>query len=190
MTPEQHAAMMSSATAEWSTPQWLFDVLNAAEPFTLDVCSTKENAKCPSFYTKEDDCFTKPWTGHWWCNPVYGNPELPCQEPCNKKRCYKRGYHVDQYQPGCIDFVRYGIEQARLHNSSGVYLVPARPDTEWFGLLWAAAEAVIFLKGRLVFGDDPNGDPAPFPSALFNIVPKPPSRPLVDLVDLLRLRPC
>jgi site-specific DNA-methyltransferase (adenine-specific) len=53
--------MMSSNTAEWATPQWLFDLLNDEFNFDLDVCSTDENAKCKNHYTEEDDGLSKPW---------------------------------------------------------------------------------------------------------------------------------
>jgi len=42
--------MMSSNTAEWATPQELFDELDAEFHFTLDPCATKENAKCAKFF--------------------------------------------------------------------------------------------------------------------------------------------
>ena len=38
--------MFSSKTEEWETPQAFFDSLNSEFHFTLDVCSTDENAKC------------------------------------------------------------------------------------------------------------------------------------------------
>ena len=64
--------MMSSNTAEWATPQWLFDLLNDEFNFDLDVCSTDENAKCKNHYTEENDGLSKPWKGNVWCNPPYG----------------------------------------------------------------------------------------------------------------------
>jgi hypothetical protein len=36
----------SSATDQWSTPQALFDRLNAKWQFELDVCADSSNAKC------------------------------------------------------------------------------------------------------------------------------------------------
>lgn len=194
MNSDQLAVLMASTTAEWGTPLRLFEQLNAVKPFTLDVCCTHENALCGEHYTKAENSFTQPWFGHWWCNPVYGNPELPCKRKCRKKRCVAprgksrdlppRG-HVIEYQPGCIDFVRYGINQVKLHGSSGIYLVPARTDTVWFEELWAASHTVLFIKRRLSFlYEGKELDPAPFPSALFEVAPNPPNRPVVDLWDL------
>jgi site-specific DNA-methyltransferase (adenine-specific) len=65
--------MMTSNTPEWSTPQDLFNELNEEFHFTLDPCATKENAKCPKFYTQEDDGLSKDWSGEVvFMNPPYG----------------------------------------------------------------------------------------------------------------------
>jgi len=63
----------SSKTDMWATPQDTFDAL-AAEfgPFDIDVCATPENAKCPRYYTPEDDGLAQPLEGSCWMNPQYG----------------------------------------------------------------------------------------------------------------------
>lgn len=63
----------SSDTVEWSTPQHVFDALNDEFRFTLDPAATKENAKCPRFYTVEQDGLAQDWSGERvFCNPPYG----------------------------------------------------------------------------------------------------------------------
>ena len=57
------SGLMSSNTPEWATPQSFFDALNREFSFTLDPCSTHENAKCEKHYTKEDDGLSKSWGG-------------------------------------------------------------------------------------------------------------------------------
>lgn len=57
------SGMMSSNTPEWATPQSFFDMLNREFSFTLDPCSTHENAKCLKHYTKEDDGLSQNWGG-------------------------------------------------------------------------------------------------------------------------------
>lgn len=64
--------MFSSKSAEWETPQDLFDKLNEEFHFTLDVCATPENTKCEHYYTSEQDGLSQPWKGVIWCNPPYG----------------------------------------------------------------------------------------------------------------------
>lgn len=55
--------MFSSKTDLWETPQYLFDKLNKKFHFTIDVCATKENAKCKKYYTKEQDGLSQEWEG-------------------------------------------------------------------------------------------------------------------------------
>ncbi len=47
--------MFSSESNEWGTPKELFDELDTEFHFTLDPCSTHENAKCKKHYTVEED---------------------------------------------------------------------------------------------------------------------------------------
>lgn len=66
-------AMYSFKTCEWETPQELFDSLNDEFHFTLDPCSTDENAKCRKHYTKDQDGLAQDWTNEVvYCNPPYG----------------------------------------------------------------------------------------------------------------------
>ena len=125
-------------SAEWETPQQLFDALDLLYHFDLDVCATPENAKCESFFTKEDDAFTKNWGGHsCWCNPPYG-------------RAIRR-------------WVAKAYEEAQKPGTTVVMLLPARTDTAWFHD-YCLKGKVQFLKGRLKFGGADNN--APFPSII------------------------
>lgn len=63
----------SSKTNEWATPQDFFNQLDREFHFTLDPCSTKENAKCAKFYTQEEDGLAQSWDNeNVFCNPPYG----------------------------------------------------------------------------------------------------------------------
>lgn len=55
--------MYTSNSEEWGTPQELFNRLNKEFNFTLDVCASEENAKCPKYYTKEEDALKQEWGG-------------------------------------------------------------------------------------------------------------------------------
>lgn len=126
-----------SKTCEWGTPQDLFDKLNGEFNFTLDVCATKENAKCKRFYAKVDDGLTKEWSGSCWMNPPYGKEIGKWME---------KAYF-----------------ESRKDGTSVVCLIPARTDTNWWHSFAMKGE-VRFLKGRLRFeGGKFN---APFPSAV------------------------
>lgn len=130
------AVHYSSQTPEWATPQWLFDRLNAEFAFTLDVCATAENAKCPKFFTKEDDGLKQEWSGRCWMNPPYGR---------------EIGKWVQKAFQSASD------------GATVVCLIPARTDTRWFHKYCKHGE-VRLLAGRLKFND--GADSAPFPSAL------------------------
>ena len=59
-------------------------------------------------------------------------------------------------------FDQIGMEQGNAEVVIG--LLPARPDTLYWHRDIAGSASVLFLKGRLKFGDA--GQPAPFPSCL------------------------
>jgi site-specific DNA-methyltransferase (adenine-specific) len=67
------AVMFSSLSGEWPTPVAFFRKLDRRYRFTLDPCATPENAKCPVYFTKEDDGLKQDWGTHRvFCNPPYG----------------------------------------------------------------------------------------------------------------------
>lgn len=88
---------------------------------------------CERFYTEEDNSLTQAWEGLCWMNPPYG-----------------RG--VDMW-----------MQKAARSSGTVVCLVPARTDTRWWHNCIRKASLVIFIKGRLQYGDC--GMNAPFPSA-------------------------
>lgn len=125
--PEQVGRMevhYSSETDDWATPQDLFDQLDAEFNFDTDVCASEFNAKCPSFYSAEDDGLSQEWTGTCWMNPPYGEV-------------------IGQW-------VRKARESAEA-GATVVCLVPARVDTGWWWDNCLAGE-IRFLRGRLRFG--------------------------------------
>lgn len=78
-------SLFSSKSVEWETPQDFFDELNEEFHFTLDPCSTNENAKCEKHYTREQDGLLQDWTGEIvYCNPPYGK-----DMPKWIKKCYE-----------------------------------------------------------------------------------------------------
>lgn len=132
----------SSATDNWETPQYFFDKLNEKYKFTLDVAASKQNAKCPRFFTKEDNGLFKSWQGEvCWMNPPYGRDII-----------------------GWLDKAH---SEWMLGNSTIICLVPSRTDTAWWHD-FAMKENIEFIRGRLKFGGHVNA--APFPSALISFI--------------------
>lgn len=128
--------MFSSKSDEWSTPQDVFDNLDAEFHFNLDPCCTHENRKCENHYTKEDNGLKHSWGGYSvFCNPPYSNIAEWVE------KCYREGTK---------------------DNTTVVLLIPSRTDTKYFhNFIYNRAE-IRFIKGRLKFGGHSNS--APFPS--------------------------
>lgn len=58
----------------WSTPDAVFAWAEERfGKFDIDVAATPENAKCPSFYTEDDDALTYRWIGRCFLNPPYSD---------------------------------------------------------------------------------------------------------------------
>lgn len=132
-----NAGMMTSSTPEWSTPQDLFDKLNSKYKFTLDPCSTDENAKCEKHFTIGENGLSRDWSKDvTFMNPPYG------------RQIYA--------------WVKKAYETA-IEGGAVVCLLPARTDTKWFHEFCTKGN-IEFIKGRLKFGGQKN--PAPFPSMI------------------------
>lgn len=54
-------------------PEFIATLEERFGKFTLDVAAAAHNAKAPTFYTREDDGLSRPWSGHVWCNPPYSD---------------------------------------------------------------------------------------------------------------------
>ncbi|MGI8962724.1 MAG: DNA N-6-adenine-methyltransferase, partial [Bryobacteraceae bacterium] len=55
------AVHYSKKTDEWPTPKWLFQALDREFRFTLDPCSTDQNAKCAKHFTRKENGLIQPW---------------------------------------------------------------------------------------------------------------------------------
>jgi site-specific DNA-methyltransferase (adenine-specific) len=131
-----NAYIKKSATDEWSTPTHVFAALNEEFSFNLDAAACAENAKCPAYYTKEDDGLSQRWNGVVWCNPPYS---------ALKK------------------WIAKAATEAAL-GATVVMLIPSRTDTAaWHDYIEGKAE-VRFIRGRLQFGESKCD--APFPSVV------------------------
>ena len=135
----------ASVQHNWHTPAWLLEKLYTVfEIFDLDPCSpTNKRKQAPVkaklYYTASDDGLSLPWCGKVFVNPPYGRA------------------------------IKAWIQKAHLEHTHDntqliVALVPARTDTVWWHEFVAGKTDVLFLRGRLSFGDC--GQSAPFPSAL------------------------
>jgi site-specific DNA-methyltransferase (adenine-specific) len=142
MTTSYREVGHSSLTDEWPTPQKIVDSL-AKEfgPFTLDPAADPDNAKAPTFFTKDQDGLSQPWYGRVWLNPPYGRT-------------------VGQW----LQKARREVELG--HAQVVVCLIPARVDAHWWKANVEAARPkplVRFWLRRIQFVRKQD---APFPSAI------------------------
>lgn len=161
--PSKMAPLFSRASDEWSTPELLFNALDAEFDFALDVAASEDNHKCPlwlgptNIASNYRDGLSFPWrlllqntTCAAWMNPPYSKVG-----PFMKKAAEQT------YQGGC----------------TVVALVPSRTDTKWWHAhVWDNEKhrprpgiEIRYIKGRLKFGDSKNS--APFPSVVIVMRP-------------------
>lgn len=91
-------AIYTSNTEEYGTPPKLFEELDKEFHFTLDPCSTDENAKCAKHYTKADNGLEQDWSGERvFCNPPYGKQIKQWMKKCSEsnQRCYIQRMQVE-----------------------------------------------------------------------------------------------
>ena len=133
------AAMVSSKTNEWETPQDLFDKLNKEFQFTLDPCATTQNAKCKKYYTLETNGLYQDWSKDIvFMNPPYGG---------NTGLWIKKAF--DESKRGAVI----------------VCLIVSSTDRSyWHDYIFPYASEIRFLRGRIKFGEAKST--APFASSV------------------------
>lgn len=234
----------SSEVNSWATPQWIYDRLNKAFCFNLDVCADSVNTKNKNYYDKDDDGLSQPWYNISWCvcgarfdntnrlkdsifiddigvkgkldlslsslnidlvqnkslssgSNIYsvckevpsGRPYISTDYICVGNECSDSSDKLLESAcdirfilcPNCGEYVRirkpvifcnppYGrgidrwIEKSAVASAFGatiVVLVFARTDTHWFQDFGNAADYMLFVRGRLKFGDSKNSAPSP-----------------------------
>jgi phage N-6-adenine-methyltransferase len=151
-------ALFARASDEWGTPDDLYAALDAEFSFTLDAAATHDNAKCPTYYTREDDALLQSWVRTPSHRPT--RPAIFLNPPYSQLRLFMAKAR-EEVSLGCLV----------------VCLVPSRTDTRWWhDAVWDVTThhprpgvEVRFVRGRLKFGGRGS---APFPSAV--IVMRPP----------------
>jgi len=138
--------MFSSAKLDYSTPQYVFEQLDAEFHFNLDACANEENHKVPNYYYGEEGL-----RRNWFCwKPVEERGRVFCNPPYGRKI-------GDWIEKGYEEFIRNNVDVL-------VFLLPSRTDTRWWHDYVMRAKEIRFIKGRLKFGGC--GNSAPFPSCI------------------------
>jgi len=150
-TPRQNgqAVHYSSESPEWYTPPEIAALVREVMPINLDPAScyaAQQVIHADAYFDAQMNGLhpMRRWDGRVFLNPPYGR---------------EIGKWVE----------RLISEYKAAHTIEAILLTPARPDTEWFGLLRDYPRC--FVTGRLKFwtGETPDDqqEAAPFPSALF-----------------------
>ena len=107
--------------SEWATPKELFEELDNEFKFTLDVCASKWNAKCKTYFTEKQNGLEQDWGNNIiFMNPPYGKV---------LKQWMKKAYKSAE------------------KGATVVCLVPASTDTEWW-YKFALKGEIRYLRGR------------------------------------------
>ncbi len=144
-----HAVHFSSDSPEWYTPPDIAALVREVMPINLDPAScyaAQQVIRADHYFDAQMNGLhpMRRWDGRVFLNPPYGR---------------EIGKWVE----------RLISEYKAAHTVEAILLTPARPDTEWFGLLRDYPRC--FVTGRLKFwtGNQPDDqqEAAPFPSAIF-----------------------
>jgi len=155
----KNEALFTSNTAEWGTPQWIVDRLEAEfGKFDLDPAASKTNHKAPTYFSLLDDGvdgLEQPWFGKVFLNPPYGRHPMGINWA---KKVRKELQSKRKKSPQLI-----------------VCLIPVRSETQWWKTYLEVASEVRFFEGRLAFeavGGQNDTESATFPSALLICRPR------------------
>ncbi|HDT6505217.1 TPA: phage N-6-adenine-methyltransferase [Klebsiella pneumoniae] len=124
---------------QWRTPDPLFWGINAMfGPLMLDLFADDSNAKCPVWYTAEDNALTQDWSEMLDSigGAAFGNP------PYSRSQ-----YHEKQAVTGMTHIMNYAAAQ-REKGGRYVFLLKAAPSETW----WPEdADHIVFIRGRIGF---------------------------------------
>lgn len=124
---------------QWRTPDLLFWGINALfGPLVLDLFADDDNAKCPAWYTAEDNALTQNWSerlnelgGAAFANPPYSRSQ----------------YHDKQAITGMTHIINHTMDM-RERGGRYIYLVKSATSETW----WPEdADHIMFIRGRIGF---------------------------------------
>lgn len=125
---------MNAEQTIWSTPQKLYDKLNAEFRFDMDVCADDDNAKCELFWHREIG-LERDWRGRCFLNPPYGRE---------------------------IGLWLAKARNEALGGATIVCLVPTRTNAPWWHDYAMQATEIRFIRKKLAFVSDNGKKGVPF----------------------------
>lgn len=124
---------------QWRTPDLLFWGINAMfGPLVLDLFADDDNAKCPAWYTAEDNALTQDWSARLLelGGAGYGNP------PYSRSQ-----YDGKQAVTGMRNIMAHTLAM-REQGGRYVFLIKAATGEVWWP---EEADHVAFIRGRISF---------------------------------------
>ncbi|MBL5932277.1 phage N-6-adenine-methyltransferase [Lelliottia amnigena] len=124
---------------QWRTPDLLFWGINALfGPLVLDLFADDSNAKCPAWYTAEDNALTQNWSERLaeLGGAAFGNP------PYSRSQ-----YHEKQAITGMAHIMNHTMTMREL-GGRYVFLIKAATSETWWP---EEADHVAFIRGRIGF---------------------------------------
>ncbi|MDL4472584.1 phage N-6-adenine-methyltransferase [Citrobacter braakii] len=135
----QPAHELKEVGDQWRTPDLLFWGINAMfGPLMLDLFADDDNAKCPVWYTADDNALVQDWAEMLESigGAAFGNP------PYSRSQ-----YHEKQAITGMTHIMKYAAAQ-REKGGRYVFLIKAAPSETW----WPEdADHIVFIRGRIGF---------------------------------------
>ncbi|KJM58616.1 phage N-6-adenine-methyltransferase [Pluralibacter gergoviae] len=133
------AHLLKEVGDQWRTPDLLFWGINAMfGPLTLDLFADNDNAKCPVWYTAEDNALTQDWSEMLGTigGAAFGNPP------------YSRSQYVDkQAITGMRNIMAHTLAMREL-GGRYVFLIKAATGEVW----WPEdADHIALIRGRISF---------------------------------------
>lgn len=124
---------------QWRTPDLLFWGINAMfGPLVLDLFADDDNAKCPAWYTAEDNALTQDWServvelgGSAFANPPYSRSQ----------------YHEKQAITGMTHIISHAMDM-REKGGRYVFLIKSATSETWWP---EEADHITFIRGRIGF---------------------------------------
>ena len=124
---------------QWRTPDLLFWGINAMfGPLVLDLFADDSNAKCPAWYTAENNALTQDWSerlaelgGAGFGNPPYSRSQ----------------YHDKQAVTGMTHIINHAMAM-REKGGRYVFLIKSATSETWWP---EEADHVTFIRGRIGF---------------------------------------
>ena len=121
---------MISISQEYETPDNIFKPLDDEFNFMCDLAASELNHKCSSYYTIEQDAFSRNWGGVNWINP-----------PFNKVGKWVKKAHEDSNK----------------FKSTIVMLILVKSNTNWFRDFVMDSKEVRFINQKVHFKNTPQG---------------------------------